>query len=162
MAQRSRRRTRDAASAGEGSGLAKLQLTGHTEVAKLAGFSTTASQRQSMLKLLAADYCGTGKAFTVGGQRLEWKDAEGTMKLPLFARTQVEARWTPQGAACLQVPRVAAHPTPASQDEFGDNIETQIFEECWNAGKLLPLCEGGSDAGYHLISHNVCPFTECP
>ena len=146
----------------EGSALAKLELTGHTEVAKLAGFSTTVSQRQTMLKLLAADYCGTGRPFTVGGQRLEWKDAEGTMKLPLFARTQVEARWTSQGAACLQVPRVVAHPTPASDAEFEGNVEWMIFEECFNAGRILPLCEGGSDAGFHLISHNVCPFTGCP
>lgn len=146
------------------SALAKLQLTGHTEVAKLAGFNTTISHRQTMLKMLSADYCGTGKPFTVAGQRLEWKDDRGTMKLPSHLQSEVEARWTPQGAACLGVPRVAAHPTPASTAEFGDELDEirdLINTECESVNRLLVRCEPGTDVGFHLISHNPCPITGC-
>lgn len=141
-----------------GSALAKLALTGHTEAAHHAGtFETTMSERTTMLKMLAGDYCGDGFPFTVAGQPLNWIDDKGTMKL-LTAKDKLvfEARWDENGATCLNKPRVDVHPTTLSLQVFASdeyaNVYQQILAHC--PAKMLPAC---SDMGYdshgsHLIS----------
>lgn len=128
--------------------LAKLHLTGHSEGAKVGdGFVTTTSERTTMLKLLSGDYCGTGKAFTVAGVDLTWKDHRNWMRLSSpFA--QLEARWTPSGAACLNTPRLDANPTELGDDTFPDGVRGAIAAEC-----SIPRCETTRDV-YHLISAN--------
>jgi ADYC domain len=143
-----------------GSALAKMALTGHTEAASDARtFITTLAERQTMLKMLAADYCGDGTPFTVGGQPLNWEDDHGTMKLaalipqpplPLLR----EARWKETGAVCLDKPRVDVHPTVTSTQVFGTNLT--VYEQVKNhcPSQLPPQC-AGSDFdidGYHLLS----------
>ena len=59
--------------------LAKLELTGHTEVAHYVGFTTTIDQRQTMLKMLVADYTGSGIPYTIAWHaaqlgRRQWLD----------------------------------------------------------------------------------------
>jgi hypothetical protein len=138
-----------------GSTLAKMALTGHTEGARRArAFDTSLSERQTMLKMLSGDYCGHGNAYTVAGQPLNWRDDHGTMKLAaLLAQPPLplvrEARWNDKGAACLDKPRVDAHPTPLSDTTFGPDIYDQVMSEC-----VLPQCDDSSFEvdGYHLLS----------
>jgi hypothetical protein len=134
--------------------LAKLQLTGHTKAAyRDAGFVTSTADRQTMLKMLTADYCGTGNSFTVSGQPLRWTDDAGTMTLsPGFGKV-LEARWTPNGAVCINTPRVDAHPTDASRAVFEYGAAFEIAHECYR-----PAC-GTTTATYHLLSWNPTPFT---
>lgn len=133
--------------------LAKLHLTGHTRAAQAAGFSNSILERQTMLKMLTADYCGTGNSFTAAGQPLRWTDDDQTMTIPSSVTRVLEARWTPYGAACLNTPRVLAHPTDASRELF-PNVEMQIQDEC----QRPPTC-GPWSTSYHLLSWNRTPFT---
>lgn len=87
-----------------GSTLAKMYLTGHTHASQYYGFSTTTDERQTMLKMLSADFCGDGAAFTVGGTPLQWKDDHRWMDYT--APVKLEARWTKGGASCLMSPRI--------------------------------------------------------
>lgn len=92
-----------------GSALAKLHLSGYTEVAENLNFATTTSERQTMLKMLTADYCGDGTAYTVGGQPLYWFDYKG-WNAPLGSGPR-EALWDAGGAVCLNEPRMLANPS---------------------------------------------------
>lgn len=136
-----------------GSGLAKMHLTGHTEGAKNLGYVTTLAERTTMLKMLSADYCGMGVPFTVPGARLKWKDNKGWMTYSSAANT-VEAHWGPDGAKCLDKPRLQANPTPLGNETFGDgqvpNIRAQVNETC--PGKV-PTCSISSTLD-HLVSAN--------
>jgi hypothetical protein len=92
-----------------GSALAKMHLLRHTAagVAGIAGgqLSTTADERQAMLRMLTDDICGTGYSFTVDGEDVFYMDAKGWHPFaPAQART-VEAIWTKEGAFCLDEPR---------------------------------------------------------
>jgi ADYC domain len=139
-----------------GSALAKMALTGHTEAARVARtFVTKLAERQTMLKLLAADYCGDGTPFTVPGQPLNWRDDRGTMKLAaLIAQPPkplvLESRWTPDGAACLDKPRIDAHWTQLGNTTFGADVYDQVQQHCTTP---LPPCDPSFEVeGYHLLS----------
>ena len=88
-----------------GTALAKLYLMRHTEASQEV--ATTRAERQAMLKMLAADVYGDGHAFTIAGQPLPWADAKQITRFAAPAGA-VEAVWTEHGAACLNVPRIAA------------------------------------------------------
>jgi hypothetical protein len=92
-----------------GNALAKLHLSGYTEVAKRLGFSTLPTERQAMLKMFTGDYCGDGTAYTVGGQPLYFTESKH-WDMPIGAGPR-EAQWTPQGASCLGMPRMLANPS---------------------------------------------------
>lgn len=135
--------------------LAKLHLTGHTKAAyHHSGFVTSIAERQTMLKMLTADYCGTGNSFTVSGQPLRWTDDRGTMTLSSGFPKVLEARWTPNGAACLNTARADAHPTDASREVFEYGAAYEIAHEC-----SIPACAPASIVPYHLYSWNPTPFT---
>jgi ADYC domain-containing protein len=87
-----------------------------------APFHTDVGQRQAMLKMYTADYCGTGTAFTADGQPLLYDDAkhwyvppagvprliensDGTLSP---AGAAIEALWTPNGAACVSALRLVS------------------------------------------------------
>lgn len=134
--------------------LAKLALSGQTYSAQLAhGFTTTIAERQTFLKMLTGDYCGTGKPFTVAGQKLQWQDARDYThyKLPLI-NLETEARWTPAGAACLSTPRVDANPTALGAQAFPLGADQAINQVCPN----LPPCPFGPSLfdGKYLVSAN--------
>jgi hypothetical protein len=67
-----------------------------------------------MLKMITADYCGTGFSFTVDGHPLRWMDSTTYPRpainlnttLPPVDIVSVEAIWGPTGAVCLDVPRL--------------------------------------------------------
>ncbi|HLL25428.1 MAG TPA: ADYC domain-containing protein, partial [Kofleriaceae bacterium] len=113
-----------------GTALAKLHLTGRTEAAQSVGFATDIDDRQAMLKMLVGDYCGTGRAFTVQGQPLMWRDDQGTIDMPTSPASELEAAWTADGAWCLSTPRLVKHPSAASAAKFPEGVEAAILAEC--------------------------------
>ena len=147
----------------EGSVIAKLHLSGHSQAAVSVGLVTNKLERQTMLKSLVADYCGRGAPFTVGGQRLEWRSDDNMLGFFAWIPNQVEARWTPQGAACLNTPRITAHPTAASNAEFPPYMLEDLIEtECEANDRPRPPPCGTSSTGYHLSTFNILPFTTYP
>jgi hypothetical protein len=136
------------------SAVAKLHLHGHTHASRTAGFDTTIAERQTMLKMLVGDYCGTGKPFTVTRQPLDWEDDQHTMVMPASIPKALEARWRPYGAACLNTPRVVAHPSDEAAEAFPEGVERAIAAECVRP----PTCSAFTTS-YHLKSYNRTPFT---
>ncbi|MEZ4363155.1 MAG: ADYC domain-containing protein [Kofleriaceae bacterium] len=90
-----------------GHALSKLLLTGH---ANDTGTATT-DEQQATLKMITADYCGTGLSFTAGGEPLYWKTSNAYMDYFGTAVT-LEARWNAQGAICLGQPRLQVTTNP--------------------------------------------------
>jgi hypothetical protein len=131
-----------------GGTLAKMHLTGHTQVAANFGWVTTPSERQTMLKMLTADYCGNGTPHTVGGQPLGWTDHRYWMTAPTTATP--EATWAQWGATCLNTPRLA-WTDPEGNVDLRDDINdecAQPLEPCPTNPTLGPL------PGNHLLSAN--------
>jgi hypothetical protein len=102
--------------------LSKLYLTRATIASGIAAWE----ERQAALKMLTADYCGDGTAFTVAGQRLDWKNGRLDYFGPPLA---LEARWTESGATCLDTPRMTQPTTSQGQYAFPD-IEKAIASQC--------------------------------
>lgn len=140
-----------------GSTLAKMALIAHTEVADRAGFSTSIDERTTALKMFAADYCGTGRAFTVGGQPLQYSDNHNWFNAQTNFLTRVEALWDVNGAVCLNMPRTLRQPSDLAEVYFSD-VEDQIADECVRP----PPCRSGtsptSPSPYHLVSTNQIPI----
>jgi hypothetical protein len=127
-----------------GHALAKMHLVGHTQAAQnlTAGdpvgrkFTTNVLERQTFLKMITGDYCGTGDAFTVAGQPLEYADHRGWMKWPT-PLPALEARWNEKGAMCLNIARIDANPTPEGISEFNGLVVDAINSVC-----SIPTCTG--------------------
>lgn len=98
--------------------LSKLHLTRNTlaSTSAVAG-AESFSGRQATLKLLTADYCGDGTAFTVAGQRLVW---QGGLVEYIEPPMTIEAHWGEHGALCLDQPRMAVPTTREGPIEFPD------------------------------------------
>jgi hypothetical protein len=113
----------------EGTAIAKLHLLRHTAASQVGRTgpvvhpqrTTTISQRQTLLKMLTADYCGIGFPFTENGHPLSYAFEQRWE--PLFPRTNgsavafreivhasIDALWNQDGAVCLAVPRLSAVP----------------------------------------------------
>jgi hypothetical protein len=125
-----------------GSVPAKIHLARHTEASNHDGtFPTTLDQRQAMLKMLLADYCGTGQSFTSDNFPIRWLDNTGWPQPQLDLDpahgevSSIEAIWGPSGAICLDTPRE----TPR------DKIQC-----------VLPVCQSivGWESRGHIISAN--------
>jgi hypothetical protein len=135
--------------------LSKMHLMGHVAATESMGYVTTIPERQAIMKMFSADYCGTGKAFTVPGVTLQWHDHRGWLDYfpsPVPDTYAVEARWTDTGATCLNVPRAAAHSTADSRARFPDGIDVAIANECVKPPPCNPDPE--DFAGAHLITVN--------
>jgi hypothetical protein len=93
-----------------GTAPAKLQLLRHTTAASHPDVWTSWKDRQAILKMLTADYCGRGTAFTRDGMPIRYMDRNGY--LPRFAPTDrarfhsVDAIFDAGGAYCIGVPRL--------------------------------------------------------
>jgi len=109
--------------------LSKMHLTHNTGISGLDKPSATQDRRQTVLKMLVADYCGDGTPFTVTGESLVWTDRT-TMSFYKPPQS-LEARWGPRGPTCLDTPRVTADPTnyDLAKSEFPD-VEAAIAAQC--------------------------------
>jgi hypothetical protein len=138
-----------------GHAIAKLALTGHTEAAKSDGYATTTLERQTMLKMLVGDYCGHGEAFTAPGERLYWRDDHHWMDYLGPVHAPVETRWTPTGAACLEVgaPRLDVNAPPAWPLGLAKPVIFAIQLACPALGPCSDLDPAHQD-GFHLVSAN--------
>lgn len=141
--------------------LAKQHLFGHTQGAMDTSpeFTTTLPERTAHLKMLAADYCGQGVALTMAGQPLRWRDHRGWFPyapsgpMPLV----LEARWSAEGATCLNEPRIAAHSQTAESRMFFPDIWGAIKDACLAAHRYpLPTCPPTANDffGFHILSAN--------
>jgi len=142
--------------------LAKMDLMGHVGAAQSLGYVTTVDERQAIMKMFSADYCGGGYPFTVPGIPLMWFDDKGWTQPPVpGARLRIEARWSASGAECLAVPRVTANPSAESRALWPAGVELDIKARCPTpvppAKQSPPPC---SDAdltnfdGDHLVTAN--------
>ncbi len=91
-----------------GSAAAKMRLLNYGPQSNFdgAGHPATVAQRQSVLKMITADYCGNGTSYTANGTPLQYEDAAGTVS---FDGTPgaVESVWTQNGALCLDTTRIS-------------------------------------------------------
>jgi hypothetical protein len=90
-----------------GSAAAKLRLMNYGPHADFdgEGHPTTAPQRQATLKMITADYCGSGVAYTANDTPLEWENHSGTVD-STTSTSALEAIWTDAGALCLDATRL--------------------------------------------------------
>ncbi|WAS93264.1 ADYC domain-containing protein [Nannocystis punicea] len=90
-----------------GSAAAKMRLMNYGPHADFDGEGnpSTAAQRQATLKMITADYCGTGHSYTVNGTPLQWENQDGTVASP-GPYGDMEAIWTAAGAVCLDATRL--------------------------------------------------------
>jgi cytochrome c peroxidase len=127
-----------------GSATSKLHLLRHTSASQSAGVpSSTPLQRQSLLRLLTGDYCGSGDLFTQNGIPIHLGfnnspyQPTADSKFQIATTDIVDARWNDTGATCIGAPRL------------GVGILDQIKNACKTLGHSLPDCAtfaAGSDA----------------
>ncbi len=109
-----------------GNALYKMKMMGYEPLADPgATYLTTPDQRQATLKMITADYCGTGRSFTEDGTDLSWIN-DGGWSQTTNQNGIHEAFWNAQGARCLDIPRL------------GQMAEIQA--ECAQAGLTLGPC----------------------
>jgi hypothetical protein len=90
-----------------GSAAAKMKLMNYGPQSDFdgAGHPATVAQRQATLKMITADYCGTGKSYTQNHTPLAWENADGTVQ-PFAGAGALEAVWSANGALCLEQTRI--------------------------------------------------------
>lgn len=72
------------------------------------GKPASPEQRTAAIKMVIADYCGTGQSFTAPQTKVMWNNATGSVST--WDRKQLvmpEAVWTAKGAVCIGRPRWA-------------------------------------------------------
>jgi hypothetical protein len=121
-----------------GSAPAKLHATRHTTAGSDLEHSSSREERQAMLKMYTAAYCGTGRSFTTIGEELAWQNAAGWNGGDLHWQDDIvepppswESVWTQDGAICLDAARL---------DEQVAGQKDLVLEECDNAAHDLPDC----------------------
>lgn len=108
-----------------GSAAAKMKLMGYAPQTEFdgSGAPSTVAQRQATLKMITADYCGTGQSYTQTGTPVVWRNQAGSVDGSNWhVPGAVEAVWDEHGARCLGATRITG---------------TQV-------GCVLPSCAGYS------------------
>ena len=147
--------------------LAKMHLLRHTSAGSGSAESPSREQRQAMLKLLSADYCGDGRAYARNGTPLFFQDPDG-----LFDPTPrwgdragaVESIWTSDGALCLDDPRL---PFPGQTHA---DVRAEIVSACETSKvdsrrRTIPRCTAEQLKywrSFGPISRNVSPPIDEP
>ncbi|MDC0675496.1 ADYC domain-containing protein [Nannocystis radixulma] len=71
------------------------------------GAPATVAQRQATIKMITADYCGSGYSFTAQGTHVHWENhSRHVAAVGLPDDAKFEAAWTADGALCLGTPRL--------------------------------------------------------
>jgi hypothetical protein len=142
-----------------GTAAAKMHLLRHTEAGSIKSRpplrKTTFPQRTAMLRMLTADYCSNGSAFTVNGQPLLYGDVRkwypsSPFTSPTDPRVRsFEGAWGPKGLLCLNEPRKFCMSV----------VKTVCSTELDNPGWTPPPCptDGTVPAGTYVISANPKP-----
>jgi hypothetical protein len=113
-----------------GSTLAKMVLMHYDpNVPAMDPAQTSVDQRTTVIKMLTADYLGTGVAFTQPQTLLQWADAPGWHTVPVATQGTSEAVWDENGAVCLDAPRLAT---------VYPNIDEHIESNCLAPGCTMP------------------------
>jgi hypothetical protein len=123
--------------------LAKMLLTRNTFHSQHAQ-ARRWEQRQATLKMLVADYCGGGIAFTVPGQSLVW---QGDLVAYVRPAGELEARWNENGATCLHVPRLVHATSPQGSSTFPD-VWQAIRLQCVEPARPPPPCSNLDTADF--------------
>ena len=129
--------------------LAKTFLVRHALASQNSTHATTLAERQTMLRMYLADYCGNGTPFTQSGEPLVWIDHKAWFQY-FSPPLTLEARWGPNGAICLNEPRMFN--TNAAGAALFPNIKQSIAALC-----AVPPCANlnpSSFLGAHLVSGN--------
>lgn len=121
----------------QGHAIAKLKFVGADPG---DAYGSDWKDRQAALKMLTADYCGSGDSYTTLGQPLDWHDRLGRFTLGFFPTfDDLEARFDHGGATCLNTPR-----NPAVERDQVHCVDE--LPKCTSAfGQLL----GADWASYH-------------
>ncbi|MCY1061804.1 ADYC domain-containing protein [Nannocystis sp. SCPEA4] len=86
----------------------KAKALGYHQGENFAGTTAPATrdQQDATLKMITADYCGTGHSFTVQGTAIHWENSARTVTIaPGTVYGYFEAIWGKDGAICLNDPR---------------------------------------------------------
>ncbi len=129
-----------------GNSLYKMKLMGYDPVPDRENpHQTVPEQRQAALKMLTADYCGTGTSFTETGTPLYWRNSAGWSENSVPPEVSLEAYWTADGALCLDTPRL------------GSDTLQEVMDECATVGKTLPGCADLTEMyGWESWNPEIC------
>jgi hypothetical protein len=145
-----------------GTATSKLHLLRHTRASRGPDRITSVAQRQAVLRMLTADYCGVGHPFTTDGHPLRYTFRQRWEPLrPRFdesGRTlsSIDALWDADGAICVGTPRLA-------DQQAEDELLREIRAVCGRPVVRCdhPLPDGGADVdailtrtGAYAISAN--------
>jgi hypothetical protein len=129
-----------------GAVLSKMHLTRHTEAGSDVSHTTTLAERQAFLKMITADYSGSGRSFTANGVPVQYLTARGwhitghgpdvAQSLPNPTTESIDAVWNEDGAVCVSLPRRSCGP----QSEVGCSELTRAIAAA-SAPRSLPRCE---------------------
>jgi hypothetical protein len=145
-----------------GTAISKLHLFRHTSASRVQPSDPpppVVAQRQALLRLLTADYCGIGHPFTVDGTpiRLGFNSSLAPTEPSLFALNatssidSIDALWTGDGATCIGTPRLEAS-APGILGEIQTTCQAALhpLPACTNLPPFLPPFPMGS----YAISQN--------
>jgi len=139
-----------------GTAISKLHMLRHTAASDPARPTlrdpappSTPEQRTTMLRLLTADYCGSGGTFTEDGLPI-WLDFDSRRWKPSLdsrytpgATATIDARWNADGASCLLVPRLRT------------TERSRVDAACARVGRpALPTCTAPLDTSRASLSGN--------
>lgn len=83
------------------------------------GGPATPGQRTAALKMVTADYCGTGKSFTDDNKPLLFHNSQRTVQITDIKQVvAIEAYWDEHGARCLSTPRMVPRAKVVSECEL--------------------------------------------
>jgi hypothetical protein len=148
-----------------GGTLSKMHLLRHTAAGSTATYQTEIGERQAVLKMLTADYCGLGQGhtFTENGTRLNYITSRGWhipgLAPDLFGITDsVDALWDEDGLVCLNYPRLAPWGGLATNLLLADIASTCSYPSMFD----IPHCEDVHDRAYwgglgYVMSTNPAP-----
>lgn len=135
--------------------LSKLHLQRHTLAASDAQHQTTVAQRQTLLKLLAGDYCGSGKSFTHNGVPLRYKYTQAAWQPTVYPYrpddiASIDAIWKEDGsgARCVGKPRLSLYPKLEDEAFPGPRqgpLKQRIQKECQRVQHEIPDCPKSTD-----------------
>lgn len=150
-----------------GSVISKLHFLRHTSAAvasfegmtsaQTKAMTTSIPQRQAMMRLLTADYCGIGHPFTRNGVPINLKLNSTYQPTFLSSGTSSrEALWTGNGASCVSTPRLTKSLSAAAAQKFRDDINSTCTGHGRPAPPSCPDISPGSEfvSGDYAMSMN--------